>query len=477
MKILVLNGSPKGDNSVTMSYVKYLKVVFPEHVFDVRHIAQSIHRLEKDPTTFDALMNDVRESDAVLWAFPLYYLLVHSNYKRFIELVFERNQQSAFPGKYTATLSTSIHFYDHTAHNYMQGICEDLGMNFVGSFSAEMQDLMDEQERINLVNFTNELVDACQKKTVTQRVCLPLVQPALQYQPETSLNQVDLGDRVDSSDQVDPGARKIVVVTDSGSMSDNLKAMLQRFQASFSKAPEVVDLSEIKIAGGCLGCVKCGMDNECTYDGKDDVRSTYEEKLKKADIVVFALTMKDRYFSARWKSFLDRRFYQTHQPGLPGKQIGYLISGPLRYEPNLRQIIVASAQIDQANLVDIITDECSTSAELDRSIAQFSEKLIRSATIHAKQPRTFLGVGAAKVFRDEMWGQLRFMFQEDYRYYKKHGMIDFPQSKISLRLTHLLIPFIRLGPIKKQVQEKTKDMMHRPHDKVIKREEESRSKN
>jgi len=196
--------------------------------------------------------------------------------------------------------------------------------------------------------------------------------------------------------------------------------------------------------------------------------------LKKADIIVFALTMKDRYFSARWKSFLDRRFYKTHQPGLPGKQIGYLISGPLSYEQNLRQIILASAEIDQANLVDIITDEFANSTELDKSIDNFSQKLIRCATIKAKQPKTFLGVGAGKIFRDEMWGNLRFIFQADYKYYKKHGMIDFPHSKLSTRIMHLFIPFIRLNPIKKQVQDKAKDMMHRSHDLVIKQEEEKR---
>jgi len=462
MKITVLNGSPKGDNSVTMSYIKYLQVVFPEHDFDIRHIAQSIHRLEKDPEIFDTLMQDIKRSDGVLWAFPLYYLLVHGNYKRFIELIFERNQQEIFAGKYAAALSTSIHFFDHTAHNYMQGICEDLGMHFVRSFSAEMQDLMGEKERENLITFAQEFIEACQKKALTRRVFLPLASQALQYQPGPT------------RDQSDPGSLKMIIVTESGSMSGNLRSMLQRCQQSLAREAEVIDLSEIKIAGGCLGCVQCGMDNICAYDGKDDVRPIYEEKLKKADIIVFALTMKDRYFSARWKSFLDRSFYQTHQPTLPDKQIGYLISGPLRYEPNLRQILLASAEIDQANLVDIITDEADTSAELDLALDQFTEKLIRNATIHAKQPRTFLGVGGAKIFRDEMWGNLRFVFQEDYRYFKKHGMLDFPQSRLSLRLTHLLIPFIRLGPVKKQVQEKTKDMMHRAHDQVIKREEEKR---
>lgn len=408
MKILILNGSPKGDNSVTMAYVRYLKVIYSEHEFQMKHVARSIHRLEKDRRAFDELINEVKQSEVVLWAFPLYFLLVHSNYKRFIELIFERHQEQVFAGKYTASLSTSIHFYDHTAHNYIQAICEDLGMSFVASFSADMQDLMDEQERRNLRTFFESVTHASERKLTVSKAFSKLALPALKYEPSLRPNKTD------------PGDLKLVILTDTGSSTDNLKNMLEHFRSGFLKEPEVIDLAGARIAGGCLGCLRCGMENECAYDGKDDVRMIYEEKLKKADIIVFALAMKDRYFSARWKSFLDRRFYRTHQPGLPEKQIGYLVSGPLSCEQNLRQMIKALAEIDHANLVDIITDEAETSAALDRAIADFAEKLIRFAGMKAMQPKTFLGVGGEKIFRDEIWGDLRLVFQADYRYYKKH---------------------------------------------------------
>lgn len=93
---MVLNGSPKGDNSVTMSYIKYLEIEFPEHAFKFRYIAQTINQLEKDNEKFDALMHEISQCDVVLWAFPLYFMLAHSNYKRFIELLFERNRQAVF---------------------------------------------------------------------------------------------------------------------------------------------------------------------------------------------------------------------------------------------------------------------------------------------------------------------------------------------------------------------------------------------
>ena len=285
--------------------------------------------------------------------------------------------QDVFDKKYTASFSTSIHFFDYTAHNYIQGICEDLGMNFVRSFSAEMQDLMDAQERQNLKDFMENVIYAFKNKVHTSRVFPKLKQTELKYKSD------DIVEDVADSDNI-----KLVILTDTESMSDNLQNMVKRFQANFSKEPEIIDLTRIKIAGGCLGCVKCGMDNECVYDGKDDVRVVYEDKLKKADIIVFA------------------------------------------------------------------------------------QKLTRYSKMNVSQPETCLGVGAGKIFRDEIWGNLRFIFQADYRYYKNNGMMDFPQSKINTRIMHPFIPLMKLNPIKKQVQDRAKDMMHRSHDLIIKKEED-----
>ena len=71
----------------------------------------------------------------------------------------------------------------------------------------------------------------------------------------------------------------------------------------------------------------------------------------------FAPEIKDRYFSWKWKQFLDRNFYRGHTPGLKGKQTLYILSGPLKQLGNLRQIIQAKSEMGYTNLVDIVTDE------------------------------------------------------------------------------------------------------------------------
>ena len=116
-------------------------------------VAQTIRKLEKDEKAFGEVIDAVKKADAVLWAFPLYFLLVCSQYKRFIELIFERKQEAAFAGKYTASLSTSVHFFDHTAHNYIHAICDDLQMRYAGAYSAAMYDLMKKSERARWLAF------------------------------------------------------------------------------------------------------------------------------------------------------------------------------------------------------------------------------------------------------------------------------------------------------------------------------------
>ncbi|HTX54579.1 MAG TPA: NAD(P)H-dependent oxidoreductase, partial [Candidatus Baltobacteraceae bacterium] len=120
MKIVVLNGSPKGDVSVTRQYVLHLEKAFPQHAFEILHVAQQSRKLEHDAAAFEDVLQKVRSADGILWAFPLYILLVSSQYKRFIDLLWTRGADSAFRGKHAATLSTSIHYYDSNAHTYMR---------------------------------------------------------------------------------------------------------------------------------------------------------------------------------------------------------------------------------------------------------------------------------------------------------------------------------------------------------------------
>ncbi|HZD43099.1 MAG TPA: NAD(P)H-dependent oxidoreductase, partial [Methanomicrobiales archaeon] len=222
MRIVVLNGSPKADVSVTMQYVAYIQKKFPDHEYEILHVAHEIKKTEKDPATWNNIIESVRSADLVLWAFPVYYMLVCSQYKRFIELIFERKGGDAFAGKYAASISTSIHYFDQTAHAYIHAISDDLGMKYLGFYSAEMQDLLKEEERKRLEKFTRLLIAAVQNQMPVQRENAPLIWPILSYTPNKEQKTVPTG------------TKKVVILTDSDGSSPNLEAMIDRLQKSFS---------------------------------------------------------------------------------------------------------------------------------------------------------------------------------------------------------------------------------------------------
>ena len=72
MKILVLNGSPKGKNSITLQTVRYLQLLHPEHSFVIFHAAQKLRSLEQD---FSPLRRALQEAELVMFAYPVYTML------------------------------------------------------------------------------------------------------------------------------------------------------------------------------------------------------------------------------------------------------------------------------------------------------------------------------------------------------------------------------------------------------------------
>ena len=87
MKITVLNGSPRVGKSVGIKSALFLQKKFPQHGFDIQHVGIRIRRLERDAGAFQEIVDRVRASDGVLWSFPMYFLSVPYQCKRFIELI------------------------------------------------------------------------------------------------------------------------------------------------------------------------------------------------------------------------------------------------------------------------------------------------------------------------------------------------------------------------------------------------------
>ncbi|MDD7008905.1 MAG: NAD(P)H-dependent oxidoreductase, partial [Spirochaetales bacterium] len=164
MKIAVINGSPKGKYSITLQTVLYLERKFPEHTFEILHAGQRIKALEKDFGEAERLMES---SDAILFSYPVYTFLCPSQLHRFISLL--KKSGVCLDGKFVTQISTSKHFYDVTAHKYIEENVLDLGMRYVRGLSADMEDLLTEKGRREAEQFFERFLWAVKENIAESR--------------------------------------------------------------------------------------------------------------------------------------------------------------------------------------------------------------------------------------------------------------------------------------------------------------------
>ena len=133
MKILVLNASPKGKNSTTVHTALYLQALHPEHEFTIVPVGQRIKSYEKD---FAPLREELEKAELLLFCYPVYTFIAPYQLHRLIELI--KADGIDLSGKFASQITTSKHFYDVTAHRYIEENCFDLGMKVVRGLSADM---------------------------------------------------------------------------------------------------------------------------------------------------------------------------------------------------------------------------------------------------------------------------------------------------------------------------------------------------
>jgi multimeric flavodoxin WrbA len=324
-----------------------------------------------------------------------------------------------------------------------------------------MYDLMSRKGREKWALFASEFFEGIQARVPTTKKFSPILDRTFDYVPGPARQKVSIR------------GKKVLILTDLKDSHTNLGKMIERFRNSFVEEVDVANLRQLDIKGGCLGCIQCGYDYQCAYGDQDEYVQFYKDRVKAADVLIFTGTIQDRYLSSRWKMFFDRSFFNAHTPSLIGKQVGFIVSGPLRQIPNLRQILEAYTEWQLANLVDIVTDEVGDAEDLDAQLQSLAQRIVHLSEKNYIKPKTFLSVGGMKILRDEVWGKLRFPFQADHRFYKSHDFYDFPQRKYKSRLINsILILLTKLPSMRKEIyRKKIKEQMVRPLQKMLEKTE------
>ena len=446
MNIVVVNGSPKGDCSVTLQTVNYLIKHFPENEYKIIHAGQKIKALERD---FSSAVNDLTNADLIIFSYPVYTFIAPYQLHRFIELVKENNVR--LEGKFATQISTSKHFYDVTAHRYIQDNCCDLGLKYIKGLSADMEDLLCEKGRNDAKSFFRYVM-YCMKENV--------------YEPSSVLNTTPANVPVLASENNDTNkSGDVVILTNCEKSDTQLQSMIDRFVAVCNKKTRVINIAEYSFKGGCLGCMSCAVSGKCVYkDGFDDyLRNT----IQSAQAIVIAFSIKDHSMGASFKLYDDRQFCNGHRAVTMGMPMGYLVSGNYSTEFNLQMIIEGRAQVGSNFIAGIATDEKDPDGEIDK-LAKNLEYALDNCYV---PPQNFYGIGGMKIFRDLIW-LMQGMMKADHKFYKEHKQYDFPQKKRGTMIAMYLVGALMASPkLKAKAVNMMSEGMLMPYKKVLENEE------
>ena len=422
MRILVIVGSPKGKDSITLHTCLYLEKQFPQLQFDYIYPGSRIKALEKD---FSLALEALRKADMLLFCYPVYTFLVPHQLHRFIELMKASGED--FSGKWATQVSTSKHFYDITAHRFVKDNCADMGLRVLEGLSADMEDILKETGR----------------KQAKDWMDFVLWQTGEADAPAKS------------------GEKKAVIVADLEPEDTSLKAMVDRFVEVFPYECDVINIREFPFQGGCLSCFSCAATGKCAYkDGFDDfLRNT----IHRHDAILYAFRIQDHSMGSLFKMYDDRQFCNGHRTVTMGTPFGYLVEGEYSKEENLRLLLEARAQVGGNYLAGVATDEVDAAAAVDRLAAT----LTRAMETRYTPPQNFLGVGGMKIFRDLIY-MMRGLMRADHKFFKSHGQYDFPQKQWKTSWKMYLVGWLMNNKkLKAKMGNKMNEGMIGPYKKVV----------
>lgn len=430
MNILIINGSPKGKNSITLQTCLYIKKNFPNHNYRVIQAGAQIRLFEKD---FNKAASMINKADLIVFSYPVYTFLVPSQLHRFIELMKEAMNKGIIncKDKYCTQITTSKHFYDTTAHDFIIDNATDLGMKVLDGLSADMDDLTTSKGRVDAKAFFSRINWEINEKSKAQ---LPL----------NALSNV-------------------TVVADLAPDDTRLKKMVDRFMANTNGNAKLVNIHDFNFKGGCISCFNCASDGKCIYT--DGFQELLRDEIQTGSAIVIAFSIKDHSMGYLFKTYDDRQFCNGHRTVTMGIPFAYLVSGELSKENNLKTVIKARASVGGNYLAGVASDEY----DMESSVDDMSKTLAFCIANHYTQPSNFYGVGGMKIFRDLIW-QMQGLMRADYKFYKENGQLDFPQKNPGRMLAMYAVGSAMRNPsIKSKMNGKMTEGMLMPYKSALKK--------
>lgn len=443
MNILVINGSPKGKNSITLQSMLYLEKKNIDHHFEFLHIGPIIRKLEKD---FSEAKKMLEKAELIIFSYPVYTFLAPYQMHRFIELVYDNDVN--VKDKWATQITTSKHFYDITAHRFMNENMLDFGLKVLPGLSQDMEDLLKERGRKELLDWM---------KMTEFRIEMGIFRARKERAIEVQRKYEAKLDNIPKT-----GKKKISIVTNVEDNDSSLQNMIEDFRRSIPYEATVFNIGKFPFSGGCLGCFGCAKTGKCVH--KDGFDSYLREQIQSADSIVYAFRIKHHFTASSMKCYDDRQFCNGHRAVTAGTPTAYIIAGDLGAEENLKDLIEARASVGGNYLSQIVTDE---GEDVSSSIESAAKALTFALENNIAEPRNFYGVGGNKIFRDLIY-EMRGLMKADHKFYKRNGYYsDLPQRHLGRMIAMQFVGLLLSLP----EAEKKKGMMMKgmlmPYKKVL----------
>ncbi len=239
IKILVVNGSPKGEFSLTLQHSLYMLGQQKDIEFKVLQAGEALSKINFEQAWLNSAIADIEWSDAVIWNTPVYTMLVPWQLIRLFQLIKEAGRNTIFKGKYATSMMTCFHYYDYLAEEYLRGTSEDLGMLYIEGRTADNMDMLKKSHRSSMRFFMNDFVNACRNRSPVERKFMPL--------PATKSPRF-LPSQIPTSQAANPVSKatnlRTVLLTDEIQQDGNLSRMLEVFIDEYPHTIEVVDIND-----------------------------------------------------------------------------------------------------------------------------------------------------------------------------------------------------------------------------------------
>ncbi|MBQ8727632.1 MAG: NAD(P)H-dependent oxidoreductase [Oscillospiraceae bacterium] len=438
MNILVINGSPKGKNSITLQTSLFLEKLALKHTFSFLHAGQKIKYYEKNMAEAISM---IKNADLIIFSYPVYTFIAPSQLHHFINLM--KNCGEDFSGKFVTQISTSKHFYDTTAHRYIEENCFDMGMKVIKGLSADMDDLTTKKGQKEAVAFLKHAL-WCVNNDVYEKI------PDKKEYKETEYLSL-------KSENPDVKSGTVALVCDVSENDEKLISMIEDFKEKCPYEIKEINIRNFDFSGGCLGCFNCAVDGKCIY--KDGFDSFLRDEIQTSDAIVYAFSIEDHSMGWRFKMYDDRQFCNGHRTVTEGTPFGYIINGNYENEENLKTVIEGRSEVGHNFLAGV--------GHTPKTLSDMVKNLDYAIENKLVLPRNFYGVGGMKIFRDLIW-VMRGLMKADHEFYKKHGVYDFPHKQTGRMLGMCLVGEVMRNPkLKAKMNGKMTEGMLMPYKKVF----------